>query len=237
MSRSGAVPASGPLRAAVFASGGGSNFQALLDYERDHADAPWTTVLLVTDRPCGALERARTGGVETRVVPVSGRPDGEVADESVAVLRNASVDVVFLAGYLRLIPASLVEAWSGRILNVHPALLPSFGGKGMWGRHVHEAVLRSGTRITGPTVHFVSAVYDEGRILAQWPVPVLDGDTAESLAARVLEAEHRLYPRAAAHLCRALLAGREPLPLDPPSPHFMSAPEPLRPPHPDIATP
>ena len=229
--------ASKPLRAAVFASGGGSNFQALLDHEAGLDDSPWTTVLLVTDRPCGAQERARARGVAVRVVPVSGRAPAEVADETVSALRDASVDVIFLAGYLRLVPAPVVEAWSGRVLNIHPALLPSFGGKGMWGRHVHEAVLQSGTRITGPTVHFVSAAYDEGSILAQWPVPVLDGDTAATLAARVLEAEHRLYPRAAEHLCRAVLAGRPALPLDPPSRHFTSAPEPLQSPQPDNSSP
>lgn len=217
----------GGLRAAVFASGGGSNFQALLDHEaRAGDDAPWRTVLLVTDRPCGARARAEAAGVEVREIPVSGRPGEEVAAETVAALEGAGVDVVFLAGYLRLVPAPVVSRWRRRILNVHPALLPSFGGKGMWGRHVHEAVLASGTRITGPTVHFVDEAYDEGRILAQWPVAVHTDDTPETLAARVLEAEHRLYPRAAAHLCAAVLRGADPLPLDPPAPHFMSAPEP-----------
>jgi folate-dependent phosphoribosylglycinamide formyltransferase PurN len=104
----------------------------------------------------------------------------------------------------------------------------------MWGRHVHEAVLKSGTRVTGPTVHFVDEVYDEGSILAQWPVPVLVGDTVETLAARVLEAEHALYPRAAEHLCRSLLAGRAPLPLDPSEPHFMSASAPPSSPETDL---
>jgi folate-dependent phosphoribosylglycinamide formyltransferase PurN len=160
-----------------------------------------------------------------------------VALETLETLEEFNIQVILLAGYLRLIPNVIVQAFPGRILNIHPALLPAFGGKGMWGRHVHEAVLRSGTRITGPTVHFVSAAYDEGAILAQWPVPVLEGDTAATLAARVLEAEHRLYPRAAEHLCRAVIAGRAALPLDPPSPHFMSAPEPLSTSQPDPASP
>ncbi len=215
------------LRAAVFASGGGSNFQALLDHEAGAGDdAPWRTVLLVTDRPCGARARAEAAGVEVEEIPVSGRPAEDVAADTVAALDEAGVEVVFLAGYLRLIPAPVVARWRRRILNVHPALLPSFGGQGMWGRHVHEAVLASGTRITGPTVHFVDEAYDEGRILAQWPVAVRTDDTPETLAARVLEAEHRLYPRAAAHLCAALRRGDDPLPLDPPVPHFMSAAEP-----------
>ncbi|MDT8341081.1 MAG: phosphoribosylglycinamide formyltransferase [Longimicrobiales bacterium] len=205
-----------PLGAAVFASGSGSNFQSLLDAERaGGADHAWRTVLLVSDRGgIGALERAERAGVPTRVVPVKDRDPDEVGREMVTALAAAGVDVVFLAGYLRLVPAAVVARWSGRILNIHPALLPAFGGKGMWGRHVHEAVLASGARITGPTVHVVDERYDEGAILAQWPVPVRLGDTPASLAARVLSVEHRLYPLAAAHLCRALAAGEEPRPLD-----------------------
>lgn len=228
---------SAPLRAAVFASGGGSNFQSLLDAERERpGGTPWRTVLLISDREsAGALERAGRAGVESRVIPVRDRPAAEVSAQTVDVLAAAEVDVIFLAGYLRLLPAGVVTRWSRRVINIHPALLPAFGGKGMWGRHVHEAVIASGTRVTGATVHFVDAAYDEGTILAQWPVPVLVGDTPEVLAGRVLEAEHRLYPRAAAHLCRALLDGREPLPLDPSEPHFVSAAHPilLDPPLPD----
>lgn len=217
-----------PLRAAVFASGGGSNFQSLLDAETAPAGAPWRTVLLVSDRDsAGAIGRAERAGVETRVIPVRDRSAADVSDESVAALEGAGVEVIFLAGYLRLVPAGVVERWRRRLLNIHPALLPAFGGKGMWGRHVHEAVIASGTRLSGPTVHFVDEAYDEGTILGQWPVPVLTGDTAQSLAARVLEAEHRLYPRAAAHLCRALIEGVDPSPLDPPGPHFASAHHPV----------
>lgn len=169
------------------------------------------------------------------MIPVRDRPASEVSSETVEILAAAEIDVIFLAGYLRLLPAGVVTRWSRRVINIHPALLPSFGGKGMWGRHVHEAVIASGTRVTGVTVHFVDAAYDEGTILAQWPVPVLANDTPEVLAGRVLEAEHRLYPRAAAHLCRALLNGREPTPLDPSAPHFVSAAHPIHldPPLPD----
>jgi phosphoribosylglycinamide formyltransferase-1 len=206
-----------PLAAAVFASGSGSNFQALLDAES--RGAPWRVRLLVTDRgDIGALERARRTGVESRVIPVSGRPSGEVGREMVAHLNEAGITVIFLAGYLRLIPGAVIDAFPRRILNVHPALLPAFGGKGMYGRRVHEAVLASGARESGPTVHFVDDRYDEGAILAQWPVPVHADDTPESLAARVLAVEHRLYPLAAARLCRALAAGVDPAPLAPAEP-------------------
>ena len=208
-----------PLRAALFASGSGTNAQALLDRER--RGASWRTALLVSDRPdAGALERARTAGVATRVIPDRERAADEVAAETLAALEEAGVEVVFLAGYLRLVPAAVVAAFPGRMLNVHPALLPSFGGKGMWGRRVHEAVLASGAGVSGPTVHFVDERYDEGRILAQWPVPVRPGDTAATLAARVLRAEHVLYPLAAQHLCRALASGEAPGPLAPPGEAF-----------------
>lgn len=203
-----------PLNAAVFASGSGSNFQALLDAEAA-VDNPWRTVLLISDRSsAGALGRAEGAGVDTRVIEVSGRLPGDVASEILEALESAGVEVIFLAGYLRLVPAPVVERFRNRILNIHPALLPAFGGKGMWGRHVHNAVLEAGCRVSGPTVHLVDEVYDRGAILAQWPVPVLNGDTPEALAARVLAAEHRLYPRAAAHLCRALRDGEDPRPLD-----------------------
>lgn len=99
-----------------------------------------------------------------------------------------------LAGWLKLIPADVVRAWRGRMINIHPALLPSFGGPGMYGRRVHEAVIASGARVSGPTVHFVDEIFDHGAIIAQWPVPVLETDDAETLAARVLRVEHSVLP-------------------------------------------
>jgi formyltetrahydrofolate-dependent phosphoribosylglycinamide formyltransferase len=211
------------LTAAVFASGSGSNFQALVESERTPgAGSGWVTRLLVSDREgAGALDRARSLGVESRVLPVAGRSPEAVAAETLATLEDAGVDVVFLAGYLRLVPAAVVQRFRNRILNIHPALLPSFGGKGMWGRHVHQAVLAAGCRVTGPTVHVVDEVYDRGMILAQWPVPVRSGDTAELLASRVLAAEHRLYPRVARHLCRTLRSGGSLTPLDDPGTRFI----------------
>jgi phosphoribosylglycinamide formyltransferase 1 len=203
-----------PLGAAVFASGGGSNLQSLLDAES--RGAPWRIRLLVTDREgVGALDRASAAGVESRVVPVAGRSADEVGEETLALLSAAGIGVIFLAGYLRLVPRAVVSAYARRILNVHPALLPAFGGQGMWGRHVHEAVLAAGCRVTGATVHFVDERYDEGTIVAQWPVPVLPGDSTASLAARVLVVEHRLYPLAAAWVCRGLAEGDSASPFSP----------------------
>jgi formyltetrahydrofolate-dependent phosphoribosylglycinamide formyltransferase len=208
-----------PLAAAAFASGSGSNFQSLLDAQA--RGAPWRFRLLLSDREeAGALERARRAGVETKVIRVFGRDPVEVGQETVSALFDAAVQVIFLAGYLRLVPARVVEAFRGRILNVHPALLPAFGGKGMYGRRVHEAVLAAGVRVSGATVHLVDEQYDEGDVLAQWPVPVLRGDSPETLAERVLAVEHRLYPLAADRLCRALAAGRHPIPLRPPTSEY-----------------
>jgi len=115
--------------------------------------------------------------------------------EYAAYLAAHRIELVVLAGYLRLVPADVVAHYRGRILNIHPALLPDFGGPGMYGHHVHEAVLASGVRLTGPTVHFVDERFDNGPIIAHLPIRVLPTDTAESLASRVLEIEHELYPR------------------------------------------
>jgi folate-dependent phosphoribosylglycinamide formyltransferase PurN len=108
------------------------------------------------------------------------------------------IDVLVLAGYLKLVPSVVVNAYHGRLLNVHPSLLPAFGGEGMFGMRVHESVLAHGARISGATVHFVDEYFDRGAIVAQWPVRVLAGDTPETLAARVLRVEHQLLPRAVA---------------------------------------
>ena len=123
----------------------------------------------------------------------------------VAVLNEYSVDLVVLAGYLKLVPADVVETFENRMLNIHPALLPSFGGQGMYGQRVHKAVLESGATISGPTVHIVTAEYDRGPIVAQWPVPVRPDDTVDSLQERVLAVEHKLLP---AVVLAAASAGR-----------------------------
>ncbi len=212
------------LPAAVLASGGGTNLQALLDRE-DREDA-YRIGLVVSDREeAGALERARAAGREARVVPVPGREPGEVARETLELFRERNVRLVLLAGYLRLVPPGVVDVYRGRILNVHPALLPAFGGEGMYGRRVHRAVLESGVKISGPTIHLVDEAYDRGSIVAQWPVPVLESDTEETLAERVLRVEHLLYPAAAGHVARAVAEGREPAAFSPPALPFTSDPD------------
>lgn len=192
-------------RIAVFASGGGSNLQALLDHFAESEAA--TVVLAVSDRPgVQALERARDAGIQTHVIQVHTRPVAAVTADIIDALESADVDLVALAGYLRLLPPDVVRRFAYRILNIHPALLPSFGGKGMFGERVHQAVLETGCRVTGATVHFVNERYDEGRILAQWPVPVLEDDTPATLGKRVLRIEHVLYPAAVEWLARVLSA-------------------------------
>lgn len=198
------------VRLAVFASGGGSNLQALLDsfnLAGAEFNPPVRVVLVVSDRAdAGALERAQRAGVESVVLALAGRPIDYVARETLAVLESADVDLIALAGYLRLVPPAVVRHFRERILNIHPALLPAFGGKGMFGLRVHRAVINAGCTVSGATVHLVDEQYDEGPILAQWPVPVLAGDTPQALAARVLEVEHMLYPAAIEALARARLS-------------------------------
>ena len=203
-----------PLLAAVFASGSGTNFQALFDHQS--AASSWRITLLFSDREsAGALGRARVSGVETAVVPVKDRSPEDVSRDTLEVLRAHDVDVLLLSGYLRLLPLAVISRFRRRILNIHPALLPEFGGKGMYGMNVHRAVVEAGVPMTGATVHYADEEYDTGPIIAQWPVPVRPGDNAEDVAARVLEVEHLLYPVAVDHVCDALVAGRDPESFDP----------------------
>ncbi len=204
------------MRVAVLASGGGSNLQALLDCCQ--GDAPARVVLVISNKPTArALERARTAGVDT--VVLDDPADGAAL---VGLLETHRIDLVVLAGYLKLVPREVVDAFQGRMLNIHPALLPSFGGQGMYGHHVHEAVLAAGATLSGATVHLVDAEYDRGPIVAQWPVPVAPDDTPETLAQRVLAVEHQLLP---AVVLAAARAGRV-VRLVPTEPGFNTAPPP-----------
>jgi len=185
-----------PVRVAVLVSGGGTNLQALLDALQDSPFARITRVISNRD-DAGALARARAAGVPATVLS-----DPADATELLAALRDANL--VVLAGYLKLVPAAVVSRFRGRMINIHPALLPAFGGPGMYGHHVHEAVLASGAKESGVTVHFVDEAFDRGAIIAEERVPVKPGDTPESLAARVLEAEHRLLPKVVLDLARRI---------------------------------
>jgi formyltetrahydrofolate-dependent phosphoribosylglycinamide formyltransferase len=180
-------------RIAVLASGRGTNLRAL----HDHLSAPNRTataqiVVVICDRAdAGALELAASRGIPALAITPGSSCEAELA----RTVDAYGVDLIVLAGYLRLVPASIVRRYAGRVVNVHPALLPAFGGHGMYGMRVHRAVLESGTRVTGVSVHFVDEAYDRGAIIAQWPVPVFADDTEHTLAERVLRVEHLLLPR------------------------------------------
>jgi formyltetrahydrofolate-dependent phosphoribosylglycinamide formyltransferase len=190
---------------AVFASGGGTNLQALIDGLNGRANAAANVTLVVSDRAdARALARARSAAVRAEVVAVSGEDPARVSADTMALLDDASIDIVALAGYVKLVPEEVVRAYRGRIVNIHPALLPAFGGKGMYGARVHRAVIAAGCTVTGVTVHYVDEKYDEGRPIIQWPVPVLPDDTAETLAARVLRIEHIVYPMAVEAVARRI---------------------------------
>ncbi|HMG96325.1 MAG TPA: phosphoribosylglycinamide formyltransferase [Gemmatimonadaceae bacterium] len=181
-----------PSRLAVLASGRGSNLQAIIDHFDNLARERVAKVVLVAsnraDSP--ALLRAATASIDT----ASFNPNDD-GSELLALLQKFRIDLVVLAGYLKRIPPMVIGEYAGRIINIHPALLPAFGGEGMYGARVHEAVIASGATETGVTVHLVDDEYDRGPILAQWRVRVDKSDTAESLAARVLNVEHVVYPR------------------------------------------
>jgi phosphoribosylglycinamide formyltransferase-1 len=185
------------MRLAVFASGGGTNFQAILD-AIDHGALPAEPVCCVSNIPdAGALDRAERANVPSAVVPPSEYADPDsFGDALLDVLAEHDVSFVALAGYMIKVPTNVVDAYRGRMTNVHPALLPAFGGQGMYGMHVHEAVIEYGAHWSGVTVHLVDEEYDHGPIVLQEPVPVYPDDTPQALADRVQKVEHRLYPEA-----------------------------------------
>jgi phosphoribosylglycinamide formyltransferase 1 len=178
-------------RIAVLASGGGTNLQAIVDHFVALGNAACGEVVVVaSNRPsAGALERARAAGIEALVF------DARSEDDLLRILTGHDIQLIALAGYLRLVPPSVIARYSGRIVNVHPGPLPAFGGAGMYGVRVHEAVLAAGLPESAVTVHLVTERYDDGPPLATWPVPVLDNDTPDALAARVLRVEHIIFPR------------------------------------------
>lgn len=182
-------------RLAVFISGGGSNLQSLIDASK--AERLSAEVVLVVSNKANAygLERARNEGIDTFVYnPKNYRTRKEAHSDLMEMLEDYRVEYIALAGYLKLLPEPVVRKFQGRITNIHPALLPKYGGKGMYGHYVHEAVIKAGDKESGVTIHLVDEIYDNGRILMQGKVPVLPGDDPEKLAARVLEMEHKIYP-------------------------------------------
>ena len=189
----------GKLRIGVLASGGGTNLQAIIDNCKCGRIAG-EVVVVISDVQCGALERTRAAGIPEHWLNRHDKerfPTREAFDIALRErLEQHEVQLVCLAGYLRIMTPELVDPFAGRMVNIHPALLPAFGGTGMWGHHVHEAVLDYGCKVSGCTVHFVSLETDGGPIILQRAVPVEEGDTTETLAARILPHEHALYSEA-----------------------------------------
>ncbi len=187
------VVAQRPVRVAALVSGNGTNLQALID-----AKIPQVEFVLVLSSKEGAyaLERAKNAQIPSVVVSYKAFDTEERFQQEVLVkLKEAKPDVICLAGYMRKLSQEIVTAFRGKILNIHPALLPKYGGPGMYGAHVHAAVLAAGEKESGCTVHLVDEHYDHGDILAQERVPVLPGDTPVTLANRILVLEHQLYVR------------------------------------------
>ncbi|MCU0643012.1 MAG: phosphoribosylglycinamide formyltransferase [bacterium] len=185
------------LRLAVLASGRGSNFEAILKSITSGKLKATIQVVISNKASAGALEIARNYNIPAVHISAKKFPEQEQFDEKLlAVVRECQANFIVLAGYLKMLSPAIIRAFKNRILNIHPALLPSFGGKGMYGHHVHQAVLDYGCKVTGVTVHLVDEKYDTGVPVLQRCVPVLDDDDAESLAARVLKIEHQIYTEA-----------------------------------------
>ena len=190
------MPDHNKTKIAVFISGGGSNLQALIDGVKAgilSAEIAW---VVSSSKKAFGLQRAEKEGIESCVFRLKKYSSLEDAgDDLLNKLKEREIDYIALAGYLKLIPENIIKTYRNKIVNIHPALLPNYGGKGMYGHFVHEAVLENKDSESGPTVHLVDEIYDNGKILEQIRVPVLANDTADTLEARVLEQEHRLYPR------------------------------------------
>lgn len=206
------------MKIAVLVSGGGTNLQALIDYEKNTKDCPYKIQIVIADtKKAFALERAQKAGIETKIVSpfaVLGEEKAKqaskeekriaVSDAALKAAKDAGCDAIVLAGWLTVLSGRIIEEYSNRIVNLHPALLPKFGGVGMWGHNVHEAVLAAGETESGCTVHLVDSGCDTGKILVQKKVPVLKGDTPETLYARIATEEHKAMVEGVCRLAEML---------------------------------
>ena len=184
-------------RLAVFASGRGSNFQAILEHIHNGLISA-TVGLCVTNNPqAGVIGIAEANGIPVKICLPKDFPDSHAFNETILnALIDSEIDFIILAGYLKLIGRQIVDRYSNKIINIHPALLPAFGGKGMYGHHVHDAVYQRGVKLSGATVHLVNNEYDAGPIVLQKAVSIEDAQSGEEIARRVLEIEHEIFPQA-----------------------------------------
>ncbi len=185
------------MNIAVFASGRGSNLMAILNAIKKNVLKAKISVVISNNSNAGALEIARANGIDAlHISRKQFSSDEEYVKKILDELKSRNIQLIVLAGYMKKIPPEVIKEYPNRILNIHPALLPAFGGQGMYGLNVHKAVIESGVKITGVTVHIVDEEYDHGPIVMQRAVEVKDDDTPETLAQRVLEVEHEVYPQA-----------------------------------------
>ena len=187
---------------AVFVSGGGSNFKAI-HHQIQKREIPGEIVLVISNNPnCGAIVYANENSIPIIIINAVQYPNPHTRDEFlIETCLKAEIDLICLAGYMKMLPPAFVKQYENKILNIHPGLLQEFGGKGFFGMRVHDAVINSGKRESGATVHFVDEIYDHGPIILQKKVEVLETDTTESLAARILKLEHELFPEVVKAFC------------------------------------
>ena len=183
----------------ILASGSGSNAENIIQHFQN-SDVARVAVVVTNNPNAGVIDRAKKYGVEVKVVG-----NADLDSDLLKVLKLHNVDVVALAGFLRMIPMNVIQAYPGHILNIHPALLPKFGGKGMYGMNVHKAVKEAGETHSGMTIHLVTENYDEGTRLFQARTPIDSHDTAEDIASKVLQLEHKYYPRIIEAICQQQL--------------------------------
>ncbi|MDX1636552.1 MAG: phosphoribosylglycinamide formyltransferase [Balneolaceae bacterium] len=185
----------------VFASGSGTNFQAIIEAVETGQIKAEITGLLASKRGIQAIERAKNHGIAHQVLAPSEFEDNQRYEQKLLqILEHWNPDLIVLAGYMLKVPDSVIDRYRGKIINIHPSLLPKYGGKGYYGLKVHEAVIANKEKVSGCTVHYVNETYDDGPIIEQMEVPVTDTDDPETLAARVLKQEHTLLPRVIADL-------------------------------------
>ncbi|MCK5572299.1 MAG: phosphoribosylglycinamide formyltransferase [Bacteroidetes bacterium] len=186
------------LRIAVLGSGRGSNFQAILSaIQQERIPAARICLVISNNSSAGILDIARASSLPAiHLSQKQYHSEGQFVDALLSLLRRHDINLIVLAGYMKRLHSRVIDAYRNRILNIHPALLPKFGGEGMYGHHVHEAVIQAGETESGATVHLVDELYDHGPIVLQRTIPVTPEDTPESLAAKVLQIEHELYPEA-----------------------------------------
>ncbi len=176
---------------AIFASGNGTNAERIAKYFAENPNVS-VRIILTNNPKAFVIERAKKLNIPAFVFD---KDTFFKTDEVLQVLLNKKTDLVVLAGFMWLVPGYLIQAYPGKIINIHPALLPKYGGKGMYGHHVHEAVLKNREKTSGITIHYVNEKYDEGQIILQKEIPVLENDTPDTLASRIHELEYEYYPR------------------------------------------